>query len=339
MATLKDIAKACNVSVTSVSLVLNNKPNRISKKTIEKIKNAAEELGYMANKSAIGLVKGITNVIGLIIPDLQNQYFSDLVSRIESILSAAGYNLMIGHSHDNAIKEINLVKSFYSYNIDGLILIISSNHSEETYSNLNEYLTKVDKPVVYIDRKMPDMQFPCFLTNDRYGGYIATKHLLSLGHRTIGCLTGPLNIESAYERYLGYLDALNEFNINVNQKLCFEGDYYVDSGFISFPYFIKQSVTAIFSANDVMAFGLFRSAYESNVSIPEDISVIGFDNNFSCKFTNPPLTSVEQSTDEISKNSTQWLIRKINNINTNSNAITTYLPKIKYRYSTAPPSK
>ncbi|NLM18886.1 MAG: LacI family transcriptional regulator [Clostridiaceae bacterium] len=311
MATLKEIAETCGVSTTTVSLILNNKPNRISPKVKDLIIQTAEEMNYKPNRLAAGLVKGSTNIIGLVVPDLRNNYFANLVANLEDAFYPFGYTIMFGNTNDDATKDIMYIKNFLQYKVDGLMIVIASNHDAETIHDLNLILQKSGKPVVFIDRESTLSDFPSVKADNRMGGYLATKHLLSLGHRKIGCLTGPLELQSAKDRYQGYLDALKEFNVDINTRFRFEGNYQVSSGIVSFPYFKKISATAIFASNDVMAFGLYYAASENSTKIPEELSIVSFDNSPLCEFVYPKLSSISQPADRISQQASAYLLAKI----------------------------
>lgn len=338
MVTLKEIAKICGVSTTAVSVVLNDRPNRISKSIRTKILKTAEELNYRPNQLAASLSKGQTKVIGLIIPDLRNNYFSSMVASIHDFISPLEFKIMLGNTNDDPLKDISFSESFLSYNVDGLMIVISSNHTKKTSKRLNETLINTNKPIIFLDRESTSKNFHSFISDHKLGGYFATKHLLSLGHRKIGCLTGSMKLQSARERYQGYLEALKEYQIPEDKSLSFEGDYHLESGIASLPYFLKISVTAIFSSNDMMAFGLYNSAQSMNVKIPEDLSIIGFDNNILCKFAYPTLSSISQPLDKIVKSSCQYLLNKINKLPTHENG-NIFSPKLIVRNSCFPPKK
>lgn len=336
MATLKDIAKICDVSVAAVSLVLNNKPNRISKSVRTEILNTAKKLNYQPNQLAKGLSKGNLNVIGLLIPDIKNNHFANMLSEIQDLLFPANYNIMVGNSNDDAHTEMSFIRSFLSYNVDGLIIVIASNHTSSTLKELNQILSDHKTPVVFLDRDPNLENYLKFSSNNRLGGYIATKHLVSLGHKRIGCLTGPLKSKSANERYQGYLDALKESNLMDTSNLYFEGDYKIKSGIASLPYFLKLNTTAIFASNDIMAFGLYHAAQNHNLIIPKDLSIIGFDNIELSKLIYPTLTSVMQPVSRIIKEGCQSLLSMIQNKQQRAKNYT-YEPELIIRNSTYPP--
>lgn len=336
MVTLKDIADYCNVSVTAVSLVLNNKPNRFSSETKKKIINAAKELNYSPNHVALSLVKGKSHMIGLIIPDIKNEYFSNLAFTVENSLSPHSYTMMLGNSNNEAKKDILYAKNFLGYKADGLIIVSSSNYSENEWKEMSSLLNTSQTPIVFLDRSPLENIFPFFVTNNVSGGYIATKHLLSLGHRRIGVLTGPPFLKNTQDRLLGYEMALREFDLNLDKNLLFEGNFTVESGEASFHYFITKGVSAIFSFNDMMAYGLFRSAQNTTTAIPDDLSVVGFDNNTIGTISNPSLTTISQPIDEMCFQSTQYLMSKIYNTKTTLDS-KQYEPKLIIRNSTLPP--
>lgn len=338
MATLKDIAEKCNVSVAAVSLVLNDKPNRISETVKKDIIATAKELNYQPNQVARSLSKGKSNIIGLIIPDIRNNHFANILAEIEELLTPSGYNIMVGNSNDEAQSDLSFLRSFVSYNVDGLIVVTASNHTEATLKEIDQILIDSKIPIVFLDRDPNIKNYSSFTTNNRLGGYLATKHLISLGHKRIGCLTGPLKSKSAYGRYQGFLDALKEFDLFETSNIYFEGDYKIESGIASFPYFLRFNATAIFSSNDIMAIGLNHAAQSHNLTIPKDLSIVGFDDIDLAKLMYPTLTTVSQPVSKIIKNGCQTLLYKIRN---KSHVAETkiYDPELIIRDSTYPPKK
>lgn len=315
MATIKDIADKCGVSTAAVSLVLNNKPNRFSEKTKLSILKVAKELNYNPNHMAVSLVKGKSQVIGLIIPDIKNEYFSNLAYTIETKLSPHGYKIMLGNSNNLLEKEMFYSKTFLGYQVDALIIVPASNYKSEEWKKITRLIKSSKTPIIFLDRAPSDTNFPYFVSDNELGGYIATKHLLELGHTKIGCLTGPLSLLNTKRRMEGYERALKEYGITLRQKYIIEGDFRIESGISSLDYFIKQEVTSIFSFNDMMAYGLYREALKKSINIPKDISIIGFDNNVVSTFAYPPLSTIAQPLEKMCNEAIFYLIAKLNGEN------------------------
>lgn len=312
MATIKDIADKCGVSTAAVSLVLNNKPNRFSNKTKQNIIRVAKELNYFPNNMAVSLVKGKSKVIGLIIPDIKNEYFSNLAYTIETKLSPHGYNIMLGNSSNLVNKELFYSKTFLGYRVDALLIVPASRYKSREWQKIVELTETSKTPIIFLDRAPVDTNYPYFISDNEYGGYIATNHLLRLGHRKIGCLTGPLSLLNTKMRMKGYERALKEYNIKTNNKYIIEGDFKIESGVSSLEYFIKKGVSAVFSFNDMMAYGLYRKAQENKIEIPDQISIIGFDDNVVSTFAYPPLSTIAQPVEQMCNEAIDYLIASLN---------------------------
>lgn len=292
--TLKDIAKQAGVSIPAVSQVLNNKPIRMTEAKRALIKKIAKDNHYMPNLAAKALVSNKTYTIGIIIPDINNPFFANLAKQIESQLRNLGYWLILVNSNEKFSSEKELLPLLLNRGIDGLIFIMSNQaYAQET--ELKAMLSDIDTPYVLVDRGLD--QFDCnqIIFNNRLGGYLATKHLIASGHQTIGIMMNfPANINCHY-RYIGYQDALAESGILLDQRWVVSTKFDIEDAYDKAEQLLRNpEITSIVAGNDMIALGIIRKANELGKKIPEDISIIGYDNVFYTDLFKPSLTSIEQ---------------------------------------------
>lgn len=297
--TVKDVAKAVGLSTTTVSLVLNNKPNRIPKATREIVLKAAKDLNYRPNHIAVSMVTKKTHTIGLILPDISNLYFSELAKVIEEQFHKYGYNVLYGNTNGTLEHDFEYLNLFIDRSVDAVIMTVSSNYSEKEIKSLHEIAEMNNVPIMMVDRTLDDPRFMSVLLDQKLGGYLATNYLIHLGHRKIACITGPKNLRISIERLEGYKSALKDAGLPFDPALIVEGDFRVDSGVQALPYILGQNATAVFSLNDMMAIGVYRECRRYHLSIPQDLSIVGFDDIFIDEFLEPPLSTIAQPVVEI----------------------------------------
>lgn len=334
--TIKDIAKEAGVSITTVSLVLNNKPCRVAQQTRENIIKISKKLHYKPNSTAKALVTKKTQTLGLIIPDISNPFFSELAKGVEMEAQKNNYHVIFCNSNQNGNKDLTNLELLISKQIDGLIISTSLNNSDTKYINqFNRLIFENKLPVVAVDRKIPSKNYDTVSLDHREGGFLATMHLLELGHRKIGCITGPADSDSANERYKGYVDALSLYDIPHDKSLVYHGDYQINSGIEGSKELISKGVSAIFACNDMMACGAIRQARLMGKAIGKDISIIGFDNISICEILDQPLTTIHQPVYEMGKNACELIITLINEPRSKKQLIK-FLPSLVKRATTNP---
>lgn len=306
--TIKDIAAELGVSITTVSLIINNRPCRVSEKTRKDVLDLVKKYNYTPNSSARALVTKKTETIGLIVPDISNPFFSELAKGVERAAQKANYSVILCNSDNKAQKDIKNTALLISKQVDGLILAPSMGDQDVEYIAQFNRLTQRNRlPLVLADRTVPFGSYNSVLIDNRIGAYQATCHLLELGHRKIGCVTGPLNVDSAEKRYNGYIDALRMNDIEVDEDIICHGDYQVESGFAAAEPLLNKGVTAIFACNDLMALGCMRKARQMGMIPGKDISIMGFDDIPLCELLDQPLTTVRQPLYEMGKHSFQLI--------------------------------
>jgi len=294
-ATIKDVAKYAGVSTAAVSYVLNGKEYRVSPDTAEKIREAIRELNYIPDYSARSLVKNSSKLIGVIIPQtedskqliLENPFYSEMVSNIESRLRESGYHLILsGVDKGESCLDLSVQR-----NLDGAIIM--GIYPEQFYAELKQ----VEIPIVLIDSYINDPWFTKVGVDDEYGGYLATRYLIERGHRNIALVTGSIRKDGVVEkRFLGYKRALREADIFYNPDYVFEHSVSYAYGYEAGKAIAAKhpEITAVFATADMVAFGVIQGIKEAGKEVPDDISVIGFDDIFLSRMFVPPLTTVRQ---------------------------------------------
>lgn len=314
--TIREVAEHAGVSIAAVSYVLNGKEHKVSEDTIALIHESIKTLNYIPSMSARGLAKNTSQLIAVIIPQteehkqlvFENPFYSEMISNIEATVRSHGYHVLLaGVEKGQSYLDISV-----SRNLDGAILI--GIYPEELY----EECKQANIPIVLVDSYTHDHFFTNVGTDDELGGYLATKHLIDNGHTEIAIVTGSIKRDGVVEkRYLGYRRALEEANIP------FKKDYVYGES-VSFEHghnagcLIAQDypdVTAIFATADVMAFGLIRGIMENGLSVPDDISIIGFDDISWAHMFFPPLTTVRQNIADKGRLAAQLLLDQIKGSN------------------------
>ncbi len=290
--TIYDVAKAANVSIATVSKVINNSGN-ISEKTRKKVKQVMKDLDYYPNMLASALMGKQTKTIGLMIPDLANPFFSELARKIEDRGHELGYNLVICNTDYDSDKENKYLLLLKQKRVDGFVLASGFENFDRV-----EDLIKEEFPVVIVARDFPMFSVNAVAIDDYMGGYIAANHLIESGHRNIGVVARDL--WSNRERLRGFCYALEENGLKLNKHFEFVQDTHdinhIEAGRqMTKKYLTKEDrPTAIFACNDLLAAGIIQEAKELGFQIPEDLSVVGFDNTSIATVIDPPLTTVAQ---------------------------------------------
>ena len=306
--TIKDIAAAVGVSPATVSLVLNDRPSRISSDTKERIKKTAEELGYAPNSAAVLLKTKRSYTLGLLIPEIRNDYYAKYAKGMEEACQAKGWTTFLCTTNNNPLKERQYIETLYAKNVDGISLVATPSNQSDLFMKNQELILSYGIPIVQMD--MTDYREPgnAVMSDHFKGGYMATKHLISLGHSKIAFITGPSHLEGSVSRIHGCQQALSDAGLTWNPQLVFEGNYSYESGYTAIDNLISQEFTAVFAFNDLMAYGVYNSLEKYNLKIPDDISVVGYDDNFASSIINPPLTTVYQPIYEMGKAAADILI-------------------------------
>lgn len=321
MATIKDVAALAGISYTTVSHVLN-KTRPVSEPVRLKVEAAIAELDYVPSAVARSLKARSTATIGLLVPNSVNPYFAELARGIEDACERNGYCVILCNSDDNPQKQRSYLRVLLEKRVDGLVV---ASVGEER--DLLDSLASVRTPMVIVDRALDGVDADLVRVDHEQGAYLATRHLLDLGHVDIACINGPANTSVAKLRLAGFRRALRVL----------DGDFTSLGGYEAAAQLLSRDrPTAIFAANDLMGIGVLRAAAERSISVPGELSVIGFDDIQMCPYVYPALTTVGQSIRELGEMAAAILLRRI--VGSGSAALEQRIiaPKIVLRESTGP---
>ncbi|WP_159519581.1 LacI family DNA-binding transcriptional regulator [Sunxiuqinia indica] len=306
---INDIAQLTGLSTTTVSRVLNGKAKqyRIGKESQEKIKKIAKELNYIPNQNAANLRTGRSNTIALIVPSLNNPFFANIASNINNEVRDKGYVTIVGDSDEDVATEKLILQQLSSRNIEGIIIVPCGNK----WAHIKE-LHDQGLPIVCIDRYFDNLDIPFVSTDNHHGAYLATRHLIEQGHTIIACIQGVKESTPNKLRIKGYLDALSESGI---KDILITGDEFsFHCGYIETKLLLQQKnkPTAIFTLSNTIAMGAMKALKEERIKIPDDISLITFDDHPYLDYLATPLSCVAQPVTDISKIATKFLFSEIN---------------------------
>jgi LacI family transcriptional regulator len=291
--TLKDIAQLADVSVSTVSRVLNNKATeyRISPDTEQSILEAARKLKYRPNQIARGLRLKKTNTLGVIAPDVSNPFFAYIIKRVQNIAHNLGYSIVVCNTDENLDQEIEHVNVLYRNRVDGLIAMPVG----QDYRHFQEWVDK-GRPVVLLDRCFDGIDTNKVLVDNYSGAHDAVEHLISFGHRRIAFIQGLPGTYTNTERLRGYRSALQNHNIPVDEELIVGGDFREENGYLETKLLLMMAdaPTAVFATSDLITLGALKAIYEEGLSIPEDISMVMFDDFDFAPYLKCPVTAVRQ---------------------------------------------
>ena len=303
---IKDIAKDCGVSVATVSRVLNG-TKFVSKDLQEKVLAASERQGYVADHIARSMVLKKTFTIGLIIPNISDMYHQMVFSSVESTLEASGYKVLVCRVQDTLRNERIYLDLLLQNRVDGIILMHESNNPD-VYAQLK----KTHVPIVLAGIDIPGLQFPQVRIDDFAAAMDGTRYLLGLGHKRLGLIAGS-GYSVGDKRLEGYKKALAEYNIPYDESLLEGGGYTIESGYQAMKALHKRTpnLDAVFALSDEMAVGALSAAFEENLSVPKDLSLLGFDGITLSTYTTPKLTTVSQPISEIGQKAATVLLQML----------------------------
>ncbi len=325
VATIKDIARELGISTSTVSRILNGL-HQGNADLAKKVQETASKLNYQVNTAAKGLRTNKTNLIGLIVPDVGDDFFSVVLSGMERQAELNGYNLMICQSNDSMTKERNLIKSLIACNVEG-ILIASALETTDT-SNL-EMIKKSGKEAVLFDRPLANDLFPTVAFDDSLGTYLAGKHLIGEGHKRFLYLGLSKQLANDHDRLNGYDKALKESGLS-NCKVIYVDDMPTTEEKLK-AHWKSGEYDAVVCFNDIIAARALAFFNENKIPVPSEVSLMGFDNRVLCEFTFPKMSSVEHSARKMGEMAAEQLLKIISNseIETKEN-----IPKLVLRNTT-----
>ncbi|PWI33410.1 LacI family transcriptional regulator [Vibrio albus] len=314
MVTIKDVSELAGVSQATVSRVINGKCRVGTDKKL-RVERAIKILGYRPNAIAQALASCRTGSIGIIVPELGG-FFSGILNSMERLLRNLGYHVIVTTGSNTEQSEQESVEFMLNRRVDAIIL-----HTQQLS---DEYLIDLEKKGIYIvliNRIIPEIAESCINIDNVLGGLIATKHLINMGHKTIACITGPLEKADARERLEGYRQALNSSDIEYRDDLVVEASFTEESGARATEKLLGRNYefSAIFASNDHMAFGASEVLKTKGYAIPEQISLIGFDDVIFARYLTPSLTTINFPVESMSEEAVQLVIQKIKKHDKNVN--------------------
>lgn len=289
--TIKDVAKASHVSVATVSRVLNDLGG-YSDKTKNNVLKAVEELGYRGNAIARWLSTNITRTIGIIIPDVSTNFDGEIIRGIEDVAHHNNYSVIICNAGTEGKRTLEYLKILEERKLDAII-IVSIEITEEYY----KVIKSMNIPYILISTMSFKHNMPYIRVDDTMAAYTATKYLIDKGHKNIAMISGTKEDKIAgWPRVQGYLNALNEHNLKIDEELIKYGDFSYESGIKCIDLLLdtKKKFTAVFVASDDMAAGVLNATYRRKIRVPDKLSIIGYDNTKTAEMSIPPLTTLAQ---------------------------------------------
>ena len=306
--TIIDVAAEANVSYGTVSRVINHDVH-VKQETRDRVLQTMVRLGYVANRQARSLAGGRTNNIGVLIPDLGTGYIGEIIRGIDAELGLSDLDLILYTTHRTASKEANYVTNLATGMVDGLILVLPRSPAD-----FIGILTKQNFPFILIDHQGIGPDCPAVGAANWQGGFTATEYLIKLGHQRIGFITGWMDLGCALDRLDGYRSALRTNHIPDAPELIYEGTFFQPDGFTgaSILLDLPNPPTAIFASNDDMAMGVMDAIRHRGLRVPDDVSVIGFDDIPQASLIRPALTTVRQPLEKMGRVATQMLLELLN---------------------------
>lgn len=299
--TITEVARMLGVSPSTVSRAMNNSPG-VSDAVREKVLNFVNEIGYRPNTIAQSLSRGRSNMVALILGDIRNPFYADLAFGIQKDLDSQGFIVTTFNSEYDYQKEIQFIQYARQYHYAGIILVTVN--SEES----NTYLTSLDLPVLLVNRIMPNYKGSLVVIDNFQAGYIAARYLINLGHQRIGFFSGQHKASTAsHQRFLGYRQALENYQMEYHKEYCvFDLDWRMETGYQAAETFFRDHAdserpSAILLANDLLALGFMDYCGKHGVKIPEEVSIISFDNIAYSDLSQIQLTTVSQHADKMSQ--------------------------------------
>jgi LacI family transcriptional regulator len=302
--TIVEVAAEAGVSFGTVSRVINNDPH-VKAETRERVQITMQQLNYVANRQARGLAGGKSNIIGVLAPDLGTGYIGEITHGIDAELADTNFDLMLFTTHRTAAKEASYVANLAQNTVDGLLLVLPRNPVDYMGT-----LTSRKFPFVLIDHQGTGKDCAAVGATNWQGAFNATEYMINLGHKRIGFITGSLDLGAAVDRMEGFKTALRTHHILLDPELIYEGSFDQLDGYIGANKFLNLPVppTLIFASNDVMAMAAMDAVREKGLRVPEDISILGFDDIPQASMVRPALTTVRQPLKQMGRVATQMLL-------------------------------
>jgi LacI family transcriptional regulator len=330
MANIKDVAIRAGVSVTTVSHVVNG-TRFVADSARLRVEAAVRELSYVPSGVARSLKHSTTHTFGMLIPNNSNPYFAEILRGVEEKCFAAGYNVILCNSNDDAKRQASYLRVLAEKRIDGLILVTS--HRDAA---LCDALGTLKIPVVLLDREIPGLACDLVEVDHVTGGLIATRHLLGLGHPCVACISGPPDLSPSSQRRAGWKNALAEAGVERREGDLARGDFSSRGGYLAMQVLLKRKPipSAVFVCNDLMAFGALAAAHEAGILVPKQLSIVGFDDIELAAYSIPALTTVAQPKQQMGTMAASLLLERMATSRSEERRVILQ-PQLKIRASSA----
>lgn len=310
MTTIHDVAKRAAVSTATVSHVIN-KTRKVNLETIARVEQAIRDLQYQPNEQARGLKTGQSHMIGVFNYYSVDDYFSEVLCSLETEASNAGYNVLLRHTEPVTKDQSFAIQNWINQNLDGFIF-----NSPLITDEFQKQIDKLNCPCVLLHVKKPDCKCDVIRVNDEQISQVAVEYLIELGHQRIACISGiTYEHHTASERKIGYEEALRSAGFQIRDEYFKETDYNIHEGYDAFMELMKlpDKPTAIFTYSDQLALGALRAASDLRLSVPKDVSIIGFDDVKMASFSSPRLTTIFQDKELMGKLAIRQILKHIQN--------------------------
>ena len=306
-ANMYEVAKLADVSIATVSRVVNTDA-RVTEKTRQKVLSAMLRLGYQPNSIAQSLATRTSNSVGVLVSELHGAFYGAMLSAIEETLRAAGKFVLVATGHSREDQEREGIRFLVGRNCDALIV-----HVEALPDKFLVEQNKKHTPIVIVNRKVRGIADRCFSLDNELGGYLAARSLLQAQHRKIAYISGPLDWTDAHQRLQGHKRALAEARVAFDQRLLYEGDYHEAGGSRALNDLFGKGIpfTAVVCANDEMAAGAMAAAHDRGLKLPDELSIVGFDDAPISRYIYPKLSTVHYPITDMGHMAARWVLQNV----------------------------
>jgi LacI family transcriptional regulator len=313
LVTRDDVARRARTSAAVVSYVVNDGPRPVSAQTRARVEQAIEDLGYRPNRLARALRMSSTNVLGAVLPDIGNSFFSELARAIEDAALDAGYALFLGSSEQSVERQNTYLRAFAEHQVEGLLVIAASDEEHASLRAQRSQLPQALVPLVLVDRLPEGLKALSVTVDNEQGGYLATRHLLEHGHRYVHCLSGPRTLSSVRDRINGWKRAMRATRRGGTERQIVSSAFHrVDAAAAAAALLTGDSCpTAIFVHSDEQAIGVITACRRLGLTVPGDLAIVSFDGTREGTSTWPPLTTMAQPIREIGRCAVETLIEQL----------------------------
>jgi LacI family transcriptional regulator len=307
MSTISDVAKRAGVSTMTVSRVLNNS-GPISPQTRKRVEKAIAELGYVPNALARSLHFKRTKTIALVLTDITNPFFTTIARGVEDAASKQGFTVMFCNTDESQDEEAEYLKVLLQKQVDGMLLVPACLEPDSVL-----FLQERQTPVVILDRRIPNVRIDTVRCDSEGGAYALIRHLLELGHTRVAVLSGPRTVSTAIDRVTGYRRAMQAAGLDVSEELAMHGEFNQASGYAMAQQALALDPrpTALFAANNFIAIGAYRALRDAGLHVPEDVSLVAFDDLPAPLVMEPFLTVAAQPAYEMGQKATELLLARL----------------------------